>query len=179
VRWLVVGLAVASLAVPASAAVVDPRPFVLSQRDVPRGYLFDEDNSLLLSRAMVDRGTDEAARLLRRLGFQGAYFATYLNTAPPKWRFIHSGAYVFRDVSGARGFVRFARRTGLTPFHQRGRRLDLGDEAWRSSTGDGTAVVWRTRRVVAYVSCSEMVRHRALATAHARKQQRIIAARLG
>jgi hypothetical protein len=176
-RWVVVGLAVATLAVPASAASVDPRLYVLSQADVPRGYLFDEDNSLLLSKAMAERGSD--ARLLRRVGFQGAYFATYLNTAPPKWRFLHSGAYVFRDARGARAFIRYARSVGLTPFNQRGRRFDFGDEAWLHSTGDGTTIVWRTRRVLAYVSCSEMARHRACATAHARKQQRLITARLG
>jgi hypothetical protein len=180
-RWLVVALAFAALAVPASAASIDPRLFVLGRTDVPGGYVFDWQNSMLLSRAMVDQSTNEESRLLRRLGFQGAYLATYLNTAPPKWKFLHSGAYVFRDARGARAFVRFARDAGLTPFDKRGGRVDLGDEAWvypASSSTDGTTVVWRFRRVVAYVSGTAMARHRAVVLAHATRQQRRIAAAL-
>jgi hypothetical protein len=178
-RWLVVGFAAFALTVPASAASVDPKLFALTQADVPRGYAFDENNSLLLSKATVDRGTNEESRLLRRLGFQGAYFGSYLNTAPPKWRFVHSGAYIFRGATGASAFVRYAKRKRLTPFTLRGIRIDLGDEAWLypgGSAADGTAVVWRYRRVIAYVTCTEMGGHHELALALARKQQRRIVA---
>src|SRR5262245_24585607 len=54
-RLLGIALAVVSLAVPASGASINPKLFVLGQTDVPRGYDFDESNSLLLSKATVDR----------------------------------------------------------------------------------------------------------------------------
>ncbi len=178
-RWLVVGFAALALTVPASAASVDPRLFALTQADVPRGYAFDENNSLLLSKATVDRGANEESRFLKRHRFQGAYFGTYLNTEPPKWRFVHSGAYVFSAATGAVAFERYARAKRVTPLTFRGRRLNLGDEAWlytgRSAT-DGSAVVWRYRRVIAYVTCTDMSGHRELALALARKQQRRIVA---
>jgi hypothetical protein len=177
-RWLAVGFAALALT-PASAASVDPRPFALTQSDVPRGYVFDANNSLLLSKATVDRGANEESRFLKRNGFQGAYFGTYLNTAPPKWRFVHSGAYVFSAATGAVAFERYARKKRVTPVTFRGARIKLGDAAWlytgRSAT-DGSAVVWRYRRVLAYVTCTEMIGHRELALALARKQQRRIVA---
>jgi hypothetical protein len=74
--------------------------------------------------------------------------------------------------------VRTARRDGLTPFTRRGHRIQLADEAWLydDTAEDGTVVAWRHGRVVAYVSCSEMANHGALALALARKQQRRIVA---
>jgi len=157
-RWLLVAFATLAFALPSSAASVNPKLYALSQADVPTEYYFDKDNSLFLSKAIVDRASNEESRLLRRLGFEGAYIAAYLNTSPPKWRFVHSGAFVFRAASGARAFVRTARRTGLTPFPRRGHRIKLGDEAWlyKDTAEGGTAVAWRQGRVVAFVSCTEM-----------------------
>ena len=133
----------------------------------------------LPSKATIDRASNEEARFLRSIGFEGAYLGTYLNTSPPKWRFVHSGAFIFRAAKGASAFVRTARKHGLTPFTTgRGERIQLGDEAWLSqdTAADGTAVAWRHGRVVAYVSCTEMARHRSLTLALARKQQRRIVA---
>ena len=175
-RWFVVGLVTLAIAVPSSAASVSPKLYALGQADVPEGYLFDKDNSLLLSKATVDRASNEESRFLRRNGFEGAYYGTYLNTSPPKWRFIHSGAFIFRAANGARAFVREARRGAFAPFPRGGERIQLGYEAWLhedTKTG-GSTVVWRQGRVAAYVSCTEMVTHRALALSLARKQQRRI-----
>ena len=175
-RWFLVACVTIAVAVPSSAASVSPKLYALSQADVPEGYFFDKDNSLLLSKATVDRASNDESRLLRRLGFLGAYLGTYLNTSPPKWRFIHSGAFVFRAASGARGLVRTWRMKGPAPFSGRGERIQLGDEAWlyKDTTQGGSAVVWRHGRVVAYVSCTEMANHRVLALRLARKQQRHI-----
>jgi hypothetical protein len=179
VRWLLLGLIAVAVAVPASAANVNPKMFTLSQADVPSGYFFDRDNSVLLSKAAVDHASNEESRFLRSIGFEGAYFAAYLNSSPPKWRFVNSAAFVFRGASGARAFVRAARKAGQTPFTQRAVRVRLGDEAWLSEDASepGSTVAWRQGRVAAYVSCREMVGHRALALALARKQQRRIVAR--
>jgi len=168
------------LALPASAASTDPRVFVLSQADVPKGYMFDESNSLLVPRALIDRASDEGSRRLRRSGFQAGYFARYLNSNPPYWRYVNTVAYVFREPKGARTFLPWMIRTG---FAQAGgaRRVDLGDEAWMytsNSRKTGTSVVWRYGRVLAWVSCLEMTGHRTLALAQARKQQRRMAAAL-
>jgi hypothetical protein len=178
VRWFLVAFVALAFVVPSSAASVSPKLYALSQADVPEGYFFDQDNSLLLSKAVVDRASNEEARFLRRNGFEGAYYGTYLNTSPPKWRFIHSGAFIFRAANGARAFLREAGRGAFAPFPRRGERIQLGDEAWLhvdTKTGVST-VVWRQGRVAAYVSCTQMANHRALALALARKQQRRIVA---
>ena len=177
-RWLLVSFLILACAVPSSAASVNPKLYALSQADVPQGYFFDKDNSLLLSKATVDRASNDESRFLRRNGFMGAYLGAYLNTSPPRWRFVHSGAFIFRTASGASAFVRTARRERLAPFIPRGDRIQLGDEAWlyKDTANHGSVVTWRHGRVVAYVSCTEMANHRALTLALARKQQRRIAA---
>ena len=173
-------LAAAVLASPAGAAL-DPRVFVLSQADVPRGYLFDKDNSLLITRATVDRvPSDKGAQALARAGFVNAYIARYTSYGPSRWSYVNSAAYAFRGPSGAQTYVRWMLKTGLGNIG-RPQRIALGDEAWlytMSSTDTGTAVLWRHGRVVALVSCMEMTRHRTLALAQARKQQRRIVAQL-
>jgi hypothetical protein len=181
-RWLLAVLVAAgAFALPASAASVDPRLFVLHQVDVPARYFFDEDNSAIISRGMVLASPDEQARLLARSGFLAAYFARYLNSDPPRWRYVNSGAYVFRRAGGAKTWMeKLAREQGRGQTQRS--KLDLGDEAWvltSSSRRTGTSVVWRHRGVLAWVSCEQMVRHRTLALAQARKQQRRIAAAFG
>ena len=175
-RWFLLAFVSLAVAVPSSAASVSPKLYVLSQAEVPSGYFFDKDNSLLLSKASVDRASNEESRLLRRLGFLGAYLGTYVNTSPPKWRFVHSGAFIFRGATGASELVRTWRTKGPTPFSGRAERIELGDEAWlyKDMTEGGSALVWRHGRVVAYVSCTEMANHRELALRLARKQQRRI-----
>jgi hypothetical protein len=173
----------AVLALPSSAAGVDPRLFVLHQIDVPARYEFDEDNSLLVpgARARLAGLPDESARVLVRLGFVNGYVARYTNYDPPRWRYVNSVAFVFRDAKGARGYMPLLVKSGFAQGSWRSRGIDLGDEALLYSSGSrstGTAVVWRYGRVVAYVSCSQMTEHRALALAQARKQQRRIAAEL-
>jgi hypothetical protein len=181
-RWLSAALlAAAVFALPASAARIDPRLLVLHQVDVPARYVFDEDNSLLFTRAMVDSGRDDGARALARAGFVNGYFARYANYGPPHWSYVNSGAYAFRQPKGARTYLlrmkaEFAKRS------VRPQRLGLGDEGWlfmvSTSTDTGTSVLWRHGRVIAWVSCLEMTRHRSLALAQARKQERRIAAQV-
>lgn len=181
-RWLVAALvAAAVLALPASAAGVDPRLFALRQVDVPARYVFDEDNSLLIRRALLAGVPDESARALVRYGFVSGYLARYTNYDPPRWRYVNSVAFVFRQPQGARSYMPLLVKSWFAQASGRSRRIDLGDEALLYSSGSrttGTAVLWRYGRVVAYVSCSQMTEHRALALAHARKQQRRIAAEL-
>jgi len=180
-RLLGLSVVVCLVAVPASVASVDPRIFVLSQADVPRGYMFDESNSLLITRAIVDAAPgDEGGQALARAGFVNGYFARYTNYGPPHWRYVNSAAYAFRQPSGARRYLLWMMKSAFAKVSGP-KRVGLGDEAWlytMTSPDTGTSVLWRHGRVVAWVSCLEMARHRSLALAQAHKQQRRIAAQL-
>ena len=160
---------------------MDPKALVLPQADVPARYLFDPGNSMAIPRSFAVAAKTEGARDLVRAGFVGGYFARYSNTGPPRWRYITSGAYLFRDAVGARKVL-----PSMVASMNRGlgrtRRVQLGDEAWVvSSSRDetGTYVIWRHGRVVSFVSCLQMTQHRTLALAQARRQERRIAATLG
>jgi hypothetical protein len=153
-RWLVIFLvAAAVLAVPATAASIAPTRFVLSEAEVPRGYLLDEDNSLLLTRAQLERAPEEGSRLLVRLGFQAGSYARYLNSDPPRWRYVGSGAFVFRRSEAPRKYMPRLIKLEYAKAGVRARRLELGDEAWlyvARSRGEGSSVVWRSGRVLAW-----------------------------
>ena len=126
---LVLLAAAAALVVPASAASVDPRLLVLHQVDVPARYFFDEENSMLLPRALVAQ-PGKGARILKQSGFQTGYFARYLNSGPPRWRYVTSLAYVFRQPKGARIFMSWVTDTGFAHAGGRVTPVDLGDKAW-------------------------------------------------
>jgi len=161
------------LALPASAASLDPKGLVLHQIDVPTGYLLDESQSLVLP--------GDFARSGRLTG----YYALYRNTSPPYWRTIVSVSHVFRRPEGARTFLRMldreARRESTGSLERRS--VDIGAQGWIYTVRAPdriTVVVWRHGRVVAQVncSCSKTSGKQALALALARKQQRRIAAAL-
>jgi len=181
-RWLlVVVVAAGVLAFPVTAASVDPRRFVLNEVDVPRGYLFDENNSLLVTRAQLTRVPEGESRRLVRLGFQAGYYARYRNSDPPRWRYVASGAFVFLKSTGPRAYMPRLIKSEFVKAGVRARRVGLGDEARlyvSSSREEGSSVVWRSGRVLAWVSCSQMTNHEALALAQARKQQRRVAREL-
>ena len=147
---------------------------------MPARYFFDEENSTLLPRALVTQ-PGQGARILKLSEFQTGYFARYLNSDPPRWRYVTSVAYVFRQPKGARAFMSWMTDTGFA--HARGRitRVDLGEQAWMHTSPSseiGTSILWHSGRVFALVTCSHMSRHETLALGQARKQQRRIAAEL-
>ena len=182
-RGLLAALVVAAV-VPqaAGAASVAPRDLTLFELDAPARYLFDPSDSGGFPRADFAGAQTGEARKLVRAGFVGLYVARYMNADPPRYRFVTSGAYLFRGAAGARSVLasqfRSTAGTGFGP----AQRVRLGDEGWvrtSSSPDTGTVVFWRHGRVLAFMICSEMVRHRTLAVELARKQQRRIASRLG
>jgi hypothetical protein len=184
-RWLAVALlAAAVFALPASAASVDPRVFVLHQADVPAHYLLDEDNSMGFDFSRPLPGLDDdARRLVSRFGFVNGYVARYLNSAPPRWRYIDSVAFVFRRAEGAKTYLAWMDRSLRAQGGPAIRRtpLALGAAGWMytsRSRETGTQILWRYGRVVASLTCQQMTRHRTLALALARKQQRQIVAAL-
>ncbi len=104
---LVLLAAAAAFVVPASAASVDPRLLVLHQIDVPARYFFDEDNSMLMPTPLVaSLGKGLCTAALRRRRLLSGYFARYVNSGPPRWRYVDSAAFVFRQPQGARASCR-------------------------------------------------------------------------
>jgi len=176
-------VAAAALALPASAASIQPKLLVLRAGDVPARYFFDKDNAMTLFPSDLGTSVDRR-RILARSGFVTAYVELFRNTDPPRWRSINSAAYVFRSAAGARIFLAWLdkgvrKETGGTV--QR-RPVGLGDEGWSyvsSSREDGTQVVWRVGRVLAVLGCEQMTGHQGLALLLAREQQRRLATALG
>jgi hypothetical protein len=173
-------VAVAAFALPASAASVDPRVFVLRQIDVPAHYEFDTENSLVLPAELAARNA-EGRRVVVRAGYVNGYLASYLNTDSSRWKHIVSVAFVFRRAEGAKMYLAWLDK--FTRESNAGQRspVDIGAGGWMyvsRSRDTGTQVAWRSGRVVALVSCEWMTSHRSLALAMAPKQQRRIAAAL-
>ena len=182
-RWLSLALiAGAVFVLPASAASLDPRLLGLHQIDVPARYFFDRDNSFALSKAHLADTNAAGRRLAARSGFVNGYFRRYLNSDPPRWRYINSGAFVFRRADGAKLYLASVDKSLREPAAVRRGRVDLGNggSSYVSRLPkDGTWVAWRSGRVVGVVGCQEMTGHRTLALALARKQQRCIATARG
>jgi len=104
-RWLgLLLIATAIFALPASAANVNPRVFVLSQVDVPAHYEFDKDNSTIVPSELA-AGYAGGRRVVDRAGYVNGYLASYINVDPPRWRHIVSAAFVFRRAEGARLYL--------------------------------------------------------------------------
>ena len=141
-----------------------------------------ETEARLNQARMQDQQLIDEARKLVREGFMGMYVARYMNTGPPRWRFVTSGAYVFRRAAGARSTLVSQFRSPAGGGFGPARRIRLGHEGWvrtSSAIDTGTIVFWRHGRVLAFVVCSHMTRLRALAEELARKQERRMASRLG
>jgi len=161
----------------ASAASGDPSTYVLRANDVPAHYDLDKDNSQALPKAFL--GTNaERRRLLDRVGYVNGYVVRYLNSDPPRWRYVSSQAFVFRTAKGASIFLAWigkSMRGGVALRPAAG----LGDEGWSfvsHSSEVGAVVGWRSGRVVGLVGCQYMTARRALALTLARQQQRHVEA---
>ena len=137
---------------------------------------FDKDNSRPLPRAFMATNP-ETRRLLDRTGYVNGHVVRYLNSDPPRWRYVTSQAFIFRTAAGARVFLAsLGNRLGARA--DRRKAVDLGDAGWSyvsASSEPGAVVAWLFGRVVGVVACQEMAGRRALSLALARKQQRRIA----
>jgi hypothetical protein len=173
-------IATAVISQPAGAANTDPRAYVLRATEVPAHYFVDKDNTTLLSKRMLE--TDPASRrAVERSGFVTGYYSRYLNSDPPRWRYIVSAAYLLRTPEGAKTFLSWMDKKLRAMGAQR-HALHLGDAAFgylSPAHVTGTWIVWRSGKVVALLSCQLMTGHWNLAVALAAKQQRRIAAALG
>jgi hypothetical protein len=179
---LTIGVLACGLAVPASAAGVDPMKLVLQQVDVPQGYELNKDESLRTSNSFVS-SQQESRTIVVRSGRLTGYLIQYTNYGPPGWRHVLSSVDVFRTPAGAKRFFDWRLKRHRSDFAGPTARgpESLGDAAWAYSArslGPGSTVFWREGRVVAVVSCRVMAGHQRVALEMARKQQRRIAAAL-
>lgn len=176
-----ISLAVASLAllaVPASAAQVDPAKLVLRQADVPAGFMLDGEESGVRSNALEISENPESRVFVRRgrvTGYQAAYTQRTRDLGT-----ISARADVFRGPGGAHELLvwtdRALRKSGFAG--QKRARLDIGSEGWIHWAGASglnlSVVVWRQGRVFSGVMALGLTKDRTLVLARA-QQRRIVA----
>jgi hypothetical protein len=170
-----IALVAAVVFVAGAAAAVQPRMLVLQRSDVPSRYEFQPGSS-------GDVRSVGAPDALARPGLIGGFYATYWRDGKSE-RTIVSAAYLYRSSAGAKAALAAVDREARHNATRSLRRLrtDLGDDAWiytDRSRDLGTAVVWRSGRVLAVLDYSSPTGHEKLALALARTQQRRIAAAL-
>jgi len=174
----VVVAVLAFLAIPASAAQVDPAGLVLRQADVPAGFLLDPEESGPRSNAVEVKEYPEIRAVVRWgrvTGYQSAYARRTRSLGT-----IESRVDLFDGANGAHkllGLVdRELRKSGYAG--QKRAAVNVGSEGWvhwASGSGlDLSVVVWRQGRVFAGVMGLGLTKARTLALARF-QQRRIVA----
>lgn len=175
---LVVFVLLGALALPASAADVDPQLLVLREADLPYGFQPDADDTGVFTNAQAAKGADARTRaLLRRSGRITGYQADFdfADTT------VKSRADVFRKSEGAKLVLNAAARqfdaSGIRGMHRS--PLRIGAEGWvygqRSGSDTLNYVVWRYDRVFAGLAAWGVTKTRTIALARM-QQLRIEAA---
>jgi hypothetical protein len=166
------------LAVPASAAQIDPAELVLHRADVPAGFDLDREETGLRSNELEAREHPETrkpfARWRRVTGYQTAY-----QRSGKRFSTIEARVDVFRETDGARRLLAWVdleyRKAGINGLKRAPASLGAGGWVFWSPTSLPYAVViWREHRVFSGVFSFDLGRERTLALA--RVQQRRIAA---
>lgn len=163
-----------ALAVPASAAQVDPKALVVQQRDVPAEFRLDRAQTGVVTNSEVRVPYEPT--FVARSGRITGYVVQYVH--PDRDTGVQSGADVFRRPAGARMMLARGRETWrkLAQGDPWG-RAGIGTESWALGGSVDTIVLWRYDRIFAVVLGVGMTKQRTLALA--RIQQRRIAAALG
>jgi hypothetical protein len=176
-RALLLGVTVftCTLAVPASAADVDPRALVVQPADVPTGFRVDRDESGLRSNELEAKEYPQTRAVFARLGRVTGYQVAFVRGDAS----IEARSDLFRTTTGARKMLAWVdleyRKSGVRG--QRRAALDIGDEGWVIWAGKDlglTLVFWRHGRVFSGLLGHLIPRERTIALAHS--QQRRIAA---
>jgi hypothetical protein len=163
----------AALAVPASAAQVNPKALVLQQRDLPADFQLDRTKSGVLTNAEARDPVDPA--FVTRAGRITGYFVQYVQ--PGRGSGIQSQVDLFRKPGGARMMLERVHESWLNLANgDPSGRARIGTEGWFFGGDVDTIVYWRYGRAAAYVLGINMSKQRTLALA--RLQQRRIAAAL-
>ena len=174
----IVVAALALLAVPASAAQIDPAELVLRQTDVPAGFELDRDGSGLRTNESEAKGDRRLTGLLERWGRVTGYETEYDHREAT----LTSRADLFRAAEGAGLMMAYviedAKKSGIKGLRRSPVRI--GAQGWLYGGGSGSGafnlVIWRDRRVFAGIVAFGVPKARMLALSRA--QQRRIAAAL-
>ena len=175
--FAVVVAALALLAVPASAAEIDPAELVLHRADVPAGFDLDHAETGLRSNELEARENPETrepfARWKRVTGYQTAY-----QRSGKRFSTIEARVDLFREVDGARRLLDWVdleyRKAGINGLKRASTKLGAGGWVyWAPTNVAYTVVIWREGRVFSGVFSFDLGRERTLALA--RVQQRRIA----
>jgi hypothetical protein len=177
---LAAALASVAVALPASAAEIEPRALVLAREDVPSGFRLSPGESGLRTNELEAKQYPETRELFKRWRRITGYQAVYGRRNAR----LLSRADLFRSARGAgkllaRVDLEF-RRSGARAGAVRRTRTSLGSGGWLYAAprlGGYTVVAWRYRRVFATVIGTRLPTSRPVALARA--QQRRIAAALG
>lgn len=164
------------VAVPASAAEIDPKSLALHQRDVPSGFVLDRDASGPRTNESEASGDRRARALFKRWGRVSGYQTEYKRQVAT----LTSRVDLFRTSRGAELFIAYiveeAKKSGIKGLRRSPVRIGAG--GWFYAGGSGSSaigfVVWRHTRVFAGVVALGVPRTPILALARA--QQRRIAA---
>jgi hypothetical protein len=166
-----------TLAMPASAASVDPKALVIRPSDVPAGYVLSRSESGVRTNQQEATESPEAGRLFRRLGRVTGYQMIFERGE----RTIEARADVFGSPASAREMLhwadRQARLAGVRGLRRA--RAGIGAVGWVFDVGSPSVVAyvyWQHGSVWSALGGRGMSRDRALALA--RVQQRRMAAAL-
>jgi hypothetical protein len=170
-------LAAVTVALPASAAEIDPRTLVLARENVPSGFRLSPGDSGLRTNALEAKQYPETRELFKRWRRITGYQAVYERGDAR----IVARADIFLGADGAGRLVdridQEFRRSGLGGLTRS--RISLGGGGWLYAAprlGGYNVVVWRYRRVAATLLGLRLPTERIVALARA--QQRRIAAEL-
>jgi hypothetical protein len=182
VRLLAVAGAAVAVALPVSAADLEPEVLVLRPTEVPRGYVIDRRESHKTPNEAFARSA-RVRKLVTRAGRVTGYVRVYRHHSS-RLKVINAGVDLYRRPNGARRMLAFHdaeqrrhnERRGI--IHAYGReRARIGSESWvywSGYPGYFVLVVWRHGRLLGAVVTWDIGRQRTLALA--RLQQRRMAA---
>ena len=182
-RLLALSLGVLVVAVPASAAVVDPQALVLRQGDVPSRFTVDPRESRVTSNEFHSR--HGLGKLVARTGRVTGYRRVF-RVGDSRVNVIQSGVDVFRDPAGPRIMLarddaeirRINRKVGVINAYGR-EKAGLGSASWvywSGYPGYYVFVVWCQGRLQGWINSWDVGREGTLKLA--RIQQRRMAAAL-
>lgn len=175
---LAAALAAIAVALPASAAEIDPRTLVLAREDVPSGFRLSLAESGLRTNELEAKQNPETRALFERWRRITGYQVVYGRRDAR----LLARADLFRNAHGAsrlldRVDLEF-RRSGIGGAKRS--RTTIGNGGWLYAAprlGGYTVVAWRYRKTFAAVIGTRLPTSRTVALARA--QQRRIAAALG
>jgi hypothetical protein len=171
------GVMASALALPASAAEVDPRALVLRPADVPAGFRLDREDSGVRSNELEAKEYPETRAFFTRWRRVTGYQASYERRAAK----IEARSDVFRTGAGAQALLDWVdrewRKAGISGQKRAAIGIGTGGRIyWSGGSVKQTLVLWRHGRVFSGLNALSISRSQTLVLA--RTQERRITAAL-